>query len=528
MEAVWLVIALVFGLLAQRFALPPLVGFLTAGFMLHALGEQGSPVLEEIAQYGVLLLLFTIGLKVRPRSFLSPAIWAVTPVHMLTICLLVTVLLLLIATVISVSLDWQIALLIAFALSFSSTVLAVKVFEERRELRARHAVLAIGILIFQDLLAVIYLLFTADAPPTVWAFALILLPLARPLLLKLLSTVGHEELLVLFGITVTVLGAAVFELVGLKDGLGALVFGALLSNHPKSNELSRVLMGFKDFFLLGFFLTIGLAGYPLLSDLVYVALFVLVILPVKVALFFLLFTFLKLRARTAFLSAMGLATFSEFGLIVANEATEVGWLTDESLVVIALAVALSFVIAAVLNARPHELYRRYEKFLCRFESASVLPEDRPPEIGDAEVLVIGMGRVGRSAYRTMTETYGNKVCGVDVDIKRVAKLKKQNYNVVIGDAEDIDFWRTIVSSRLRLVMLSLPAHMDAMLATRWLKTVGYSGLIGAVTRYDEDRDALLEAGVDAAYNYYQEVGVGFADHVEQELSAGGVGLQAHD
>ncbi len=140
------------------------------------------------------------------------------------------------------------------------------------------------------------------------------------------------------------------------------------------------------------------------------------------------------------------------------------------------------------------------------------------DLGDAEVLVAGMGRVGRSAYRTVIDTYGDKVCGLDVNTKRVAALKLQNYNVVNGDAEDLDFWRTVVNSRPRLVMLSLAAHLDAMLAARWRKTVGYSGRIGAVTKYQEDRDALLAADVDAAYIYHEEVGVGFADHVEKQLS----------
>ena len=111
-----------------------------------------------------------------------------------------------------------------------------------------------------------------------------------------------------------------------------------------------------------------------------------------------------------------------------------------------------------------------------------------------------------------------KVCGIDVDIKHVESLKQQNYNVIIGDAEDIHFWRTIVNSHLRLVMLSLPTHKDALLATRWLKIVGYNGQIGAITKYEEERTALLEAGVNAAYNYYAEVGVGFADHIEQEIN----------
>ncbi len=518
MDPLWLLVALTLGLLAQRLWLPPLVGFLAAGFVLHALGEQGGAILQGATDIGIALLLFTIGLKFRPASFLAPAVWAGAPLHMLITCLLVGVLLSTITIGIFVAQDWNIALVLAFAFSFSSTVLAVKLFEERGEMRARHALIAVDILIIQDLLAVGFLLFANDAPLSLWAFALLLLPVLRPFLLRLLTVAGHGEMLVLYGLTVTIAGAALFETVGLKDDFGALVFGALLSNHPKSIELSRVLMRFKDFFLIGFFLSIGLVGFPSLADLGYVALMIVLVLPVKLALFFYIFTIFKLRARTAFLSSLGLVTFSEFGLIVTSESVSIGMLDERWLVIIAIAVAISFVIASIMNARAHELYRHIEKFLCWFESPTRLPEDAPPDFGDAEVLVLGMGRVGRSVYRTMERQYGKPVCGVDVDMQNVDALAQLNYNVIVGDAEDIDFWRSISTTRVRLVMLSLPTHRDALLATRWLKTVGFHGHIGAMAKYEDERAALLEAGVDAAFDYFTEVGMGFADHVQLNVA----------
>jgi len=521
MDPVWLLIALLFGLGAQQLKLPPLVGFLLAGFVLNALGEQGGELLELASHFGVLLLLFTIGLKLRLTSFLSPAIWGGATSHMLLSCLLAVGVLGVLIVGQVVMFDWNVAVLVAFAFSFSSTVLAVKIFEERGEMRARHALVSIGILIIQDLAAVIFLLAADDAPPSVWAFALLGLPLLRPFLLRLMTHAGHGEMLVLFGLTTAIVGAEVFEIVGMKDGLGALVFGVLLSNNPKSMELTRALLGFKDFFLIGFFLSIGLIGFPELGDLLIVLYLVAALLPIKMALYFVLLTRFRLRARSAFIAMLGLATFSEFGLIVAAEGLEVGWLPERWLVITAIAVAVSFVVASMLNAKAHELYERLESFLCRFETAKRLPDDLPPDIGDAEVLVVGMGRVGRGAYRTMAETYGSQVCGVDVDSSNVARLKQQNYNVIVGDAEDIDFWRNVTGQNLCLVMLSLPTHEDMLLAVKWLKMVGYHGRIGAITKYNEHRDELEAAGVDAAFNYYTEVGTGFADHVQRGLTESG-------
>ena len=223
MDPVWLLIALLFGLGAQQLKLPPLVGFLLAGFVLKALGEQGGELLDIASHIGVLLLLFTIGLKLRLSSFLSPAVWGGATSHMFLICLLSVGVLRVLMVAQIVTFDWNVAVLVAFTFSFSSTVLAVKIFEERGEMRARHALVSIGILIIQDLAAVIFLLVADGAPPSVWAFALLALPLLRPVLLRLMMHAGHGEMLVLFGLTAAIMGAELFHVVGMKDDLGALV-----------------------------------------------------------------------------------------------------------------------------------------------------------------------------------------------------------------------------------------------------------------------------------------------------------------
>ncbi|MGI9309182.1 MAG: cation:proton antiporter [Gammaproteobacteria bacterium] len=521
MDPILLLVALACGLVAQQFRLPPLVGFLAAGFVLQAMGQSPGQLLQLAADLGVLLLLFLIGLKLNLRSLLVPAIWGSASLHMSLSVVLTAPLFIMFGLVglsTFVGLEWGAAATVAFALSFSSTVFAVKILEERGETRTRHGSIAIGILIIQDIIAVAFLLLAHGKVPSVWALTLLLLPLLRPLLARLMVFAGHGELLVLFGLSVAFAGAELFELVGMKADLGALVFGVLLSGHLKSVELSKSLMGFKDFFLVGFFLSIGLIGLPDLDDIIAIVLLVLLLLPLKMAAFFLLLTRFQVRARSAFLSMLGLASFSEFGLIVSVEGASVGWISEEWLVIVAIAVAISFVLASLLNARAHDLYKRYERNLCRFQTEKCLPGDEAADIRDADVLVLGMGRVGRGAYQAMANNYDRVVCGVDVDQSKVKHLAREGYNIISGDAEDIDFWRHVVSGRLKLVMLALPTHKDMLLAAELLQTVGFSGRIGAVTKFEDDRIELEQAGVHSAFNYYTEVGIGFADHVQRELS----------
>ena len=521
MDPVWLLVALAFGLSAKQLRLPPLVGFLAAGFVLNATGVAGGAVLDYAAELGVLLLLFTIGLKLNLRRLLAPAILGSGGIHMALMVVAVGSLFVVFGLsgfIAFALMNWSEAAIVAFALSFSSTVFAVKILEERGETRARHAVVAIGILIFQDLVAVGFLIFTSEELPSTWVLGLLALPLLRPALKRLMIVAGHGEVLVLFGLATAVLGAELFDLVGMKRGLGALIFGVMLSGDAKSVELSKALMSLKDFFLIGFFLNIGLIGFPGPEALGIVTLLIAVLLPLKMLMYFWLLTRFRLRARTAFLVMLSLASFSEFGLIVVFEAAEVGWVSEAWLVVVAIAVAASFVLASLINARAHERYAQFEDSLCRFQTDKRLPDDEPPNIGSAEILIVGMGRVGCGAYRAMTEIYGDKVCGTDSDNKKVHALQKSGIQVVPGDAEDVDFWRSVVrGGNLKLIMLALPVHSDVMVAVKLLKSVDYHGQVGAIAKYEEERAQLEQAGVHAAFNYYTEVGTGFADHMERQL-----------
>ena len=203
MDPVWLALAFVFGFGVRQIGLPPLVGYLAAGFILHAANIEGGEVLTAVADFGVLLLLFTIGLKLNIRSLLRPPIWAGATLHMLvTITLFGSGLVAL--TVAGVGpfadLDLKTTVLLGFALSFSSTVFAVKVLEERGEMASQHGQIAIGILIMQDIFAVVFLTASKGTLPSTWALALLALPLARPLLIWIMTRSGHGELLVLFGL----------------------------------------------------------------------------------------------------------------------------------------------------------------------------------------------------------------------------------------------------------------------------------------------------------------------------------------
>ena len=522
MDPLWIIAAFVFGAIVARLGLPPLVGYLVAGFVLNSFGVEGGQTLEEIANAGVTLLLFTIGLKLKIKSLVRPEVWAGATIHMLlTVAVLGAGIWFLGAVAMPYFrlLTWKNMLLVAFALSFSSTVFAVKVFEAKNEIPSRHAATAIGILIIQDIIAVAFLAASSGKLPSPWALALVAgLLILRPLLGRFLVRCGHGELLMLFGILMTVIGYKSFELVGLKGDLGALVFGVLLATHPKAPELANRLLGFKDLFLIGFFLIIGLSGSPTWTAFG-IALLLVLAVPFKAALFFAILTRFKLRARTAILGSLSLANYSEFGLIVASIGTANGWIGKDWLIVIAISLSITFVLAAPLNAFAHNIYARFSDLLKRFETETRLKEDEPIHTGEAEVGVIGMGGVGTAAYDEMQRRYGDVVIAMDFSMDTVQQHREMGRNVVYGDADDSDFWERVdlTDSRIVLVMLALPDPQTSRFAVQQLQRLGFQGRIAASVRYEDEIAVLHEAGIDAAYSLYEEAGVGFADHVCSEL-----------
>ena len=521
-DVAWIAMAFVLGLLSRTVGLPPLVGFLVAGFLLNLHGIAGGDMLRKLSDLGITLLLFIVGLKLDLRMFARSQVWAVTGLHMAIIVpLFVTAIY--VAAALGApflsDLDLFQSLLIAFSLSFSSTVFVVKVLEDKGQTAALHGRIAIGILIVQDLAAVVFLAISLGKWPTYWALLVLLVFPLRPLLIIVLQRVGHGELMVLYGFLLALGGAQLFELVGLKGDLGALVLGVLIASHAKADEMAKTMLSFKDLFLLAFFLSVGLSGQLTLETVLIGAAITPFVL-FKSALFFGLLTAFRLQARTSFLATLNLSNFSEFGLIVAAIGVARGWIDTDWLIVIAVALALSCVISSGLNVASDRVYTRYRRVWKRLQRSDLVADDRPLDIGTATIAVIGMGRVGSAAYDTMRELHGEAVVGVDTDQATVERERSGGRKVLLGDPGDADFWdRVQIAHTLELVMLTLP-NLGANLAViEQLKAASFGGRVAATARFQDDIEMLEQAGASTVFNVHAEAGSGFAAHVAGSMLA---------
>jgi predicted Kef-type K+ transport protein len=504
--------ALLGGLGASVLRLPPLVGFLVAGFVLRLLGVEPVPALDVVASLGVTILLFGIGLKIDVRSLLRREVWGTASAHLV------------VSTAVGAGFLWLLGLLgatlvgadpvklllVGFALSFSSTVVVVKVLEDHGTQSSLGGRTAIGILVIQDLAAVVFLAAAEGEPPSPWAVLLVLVVPGALLLRRVLDSVGHGELLPLLGVVLALVpGYALFDALGVKGDLGALVMGMLLATHPRAGELAKSLFAVKDLLLVGFFVAIGLGGLPSPMELG-VGMALLLLLPLKAMGFAGLLWLFGFRRRTAVLTGVALANFSEFGLIVISFAPE-GMLDPAWVRVVATAVAASFVLSSLPGRHPEYLSRMLRGVLGDRPVERLHPEDRPLDLTGADAVVLGMGRVGRAAHERLRDGYGLRVVGVESSGDRVRRLAARGYEVVEADATDSELWAGRPFCDLTLVVLAMPFHGNNIDVLEQLRANGYEGSVAVVAQHDDDLEEARARGAHTGFQLYDGAGAELAD-----------------
>ncbi len=486
------------GLIATRLYLPPLVGYLVAGYVLHGLKIAPLDSLSHLADIGIQLLLFSVGLKLKPSSLLRREVLSVGGLHLLLMAV--------VSAGVFLWLDKHVTggLVLGVSLAFSSTILAIKVLEDNGELSSLHGRDVLSILILQDIVAIALLAFAEGKQPTPWALLIFLLPLLRPIAHRIFSATRTSELQLLLGVSLALGGGVLAEKVGIAADIGALLTGIMLAAHPKVEEMTNKLWGLKELFLVAFFLEIGLTDLPDREQ-IYQALMLLALLPAQGAMFFGLYILAGMRSRTAFVSSLALMTYSEFALITTGAVVNAHLLPTEWQSIISLAVAGSLAIAAPLNRFSHRLYFWAEPVLVRFEKKSGHPDRLPESFGVAEWLIIGMGRTGISAYQSLIDQE-QRVVGLDADPTVLESVLSTGRRVVYADVGDSELWASLPLERVKGIILTLPSFDNRVNAIGQLRKRGYTGVIGTICYQSDDEGRLKQQGASFVIHPLVEAG----------------------
>lgn len=530
--AVTLGLAAIGGTLAQFLRQPLIVAFIAVGILLgpSALGViTHSREIELFAGLGIALLLFVVGLKLDLHI-----IRTVGPVALasgLGQVLFTSVLGYLIALLLGM--PHITAIYVAIALTFSSTIIIVKLLSDKREVDALHGRIAVGFLIVQDIVVVLLMIGLTAFGQSVgdvnmsWeiltvvfkGFAMLLAValLIRYVLPGLLLRLAHtQELLMLFAIAWAMLGAVGGDELGFSKEVGAFLAGVSIASTPYREQIAARLVSLRDFLLLFFFIELGAKldlstlGVQLGASVVF-SLFVLIGNPLIVMI---IMGYMGYRKRTGFLAGLTVAQISEFSLILATLGLSLGHLEPETVGLITLVGLVTISASTYMILYSHVLYEFLAPWLSVFERNVPHRElDSPLDAGEqVDILMIGLGRYGTVLAENL-RAQGCRLLAVDFDPNTVQKHVGDGFKVHYGDAEDPEFVATLPLKHVQWVVSTLRDPRINRLLLHGLQQKGYCGKVAIASSSHKDAVQFRQIGVDLVLIPYADAAKEAADRL---------------
>ncbi len=514
--ALLILVAAGLGLLASRLKQPLILAYIVIGVAAGpALVGWAAPpeALGLLSEFGVTLLLFAVGLKLDPAlvRHLGPVAVATglgqigfTAAAGFGLCL-------------ALGYDPVVSLYIAIALTFSSTIIVVKLLSDKREIDSLHGRMAMGVLIVQDIAVVIALMVLGslrEAPgvPLAHAAALTLAKLAAAAALvfaALRYVVPHvarraaasSELLLLASIAWGVLLAAGGEVAGFSKEVGAFLAGFTLATTPFRDAVAGRLAGLRDFLLLFFFIDLGLrleVG-ALGSGLAAAAVLSLFVLIGKPLIVMAIMGYTGFRARTGLLAGLTVAQVSEFSIVFIAMGVTVGHVGSGALALTTTVAIITIAVSTHLILRSERLYGLLAPWLRVFERRVAYREARAGlgahELAAPDVLVVGMGRYGRRLAEQLHRA-GQRVLGVDFDPELARRATLGPVPMYFGDAGDAGLLDALPLEGTRWVAITLPDADDALALVNSLRQHRFAGRIALAARSEADLRRLGRARPD--------------------------------
>jgi predicted Kef-type K+ transport protein len=441
--------------------------------------------------------------------------------------------------------DTVTAIYVAVALTFSSTIIIVKLLSDKRELEQLHGRIAVGFLIVQDIVVVLVMIaLTAFGQPTgddlTLRIALVLVNgaglllgiavLMRYVLPRLLHHVARsQELLVLFGVAYAVSVAALSEWLGFSSEVGAFLAGVSLATTRYRDALGSRLVSLRDFLLLFFFLDLGArlefddAAQQITEAAIFSA-FVLVGNPLIVIL---VMSAMRYPPRVGFLAGLTVAQISEFSLILAALGLSLGHITNATVSLITIVGLITIGASTYLILYSHQILARLQRWLSVFERKGGHKVDDIDSEPTTDVIVYGLGRFGGQVTDHLSRL-GHRVLAVDFDPLHVTRKEREGVTAVFGSAEDGHFLEALPLSSARYVISTIPFLETNLALLHSLRHQHYRGRVALTAHTRHDADALWAAGVDLVLEPFAFAASTTAETISDLLAADADGDERRD
>lgn len=503
--AITVSLAFLIRLLRQPLIIAYIVAGIIAGPMFFNLLHGDRHMYEAFAQFGVVLLLFIIGLNLNFNHLKSigRASFITGIGQVLFTSLLGTLLLL------ALKMPFTTSVILAVAITFSSTIIIMKLLSDKKDTETVYGRHTIGLMLVQDIIAVAIMIvivvlkeggalagpFVVLAIKGVWAVAGIYV-LSKYLLPRLLHRIANSsELLFIFTVSWCFGLASLLYWLGFSLEIGAIAAGIALSSSPYQLEIASRIKPLRDFFLVLFFIVLGsemavgtlsavwLPGLAL-------ALFILIGNPL---ILYILFRSLKFTRRNSFLAGLTAAQVSEFGFVLLFTAGMI-WELDGSVIPIFTLVAIiTIFISSYLIIYSEKIYRFLLPFFSLFGPDRYRQRNRVPAVYD--IWLVGYHRIGNKVCETLKGMKA-KFSVIDYDPGAISELRRHHVPAVYGDIADMEFLETLPIASAKLVIMTIPSLDDQIGLIKHVRGLNPTvAMIANAYQYD-DAALLYRAGAD--------------------------------
>ncbi len=489
---------------------PAVISYILAGVILSPYGLniiRSTEELEIFSQMGVSFLLFLVGISLNPRVIKDVGkVAMVTGVGQVLFTSVIGYFL-----GIAMGFNPITSLYVAVALTFSSTIIIMKLLSDKGELETLHGRIATGFLIVQDLIAMLLLiaLSSLNGGAEAWE-AVVLRVIVRGITLvavlvlvgayilpRLLKAVASsQELLLLFSIGWCFAVAALSYALGLSMEIGALAAGVVLSLSPYRFEIGSKLRPMRDFFLVLFFVLLGsqmtFGGFH--EQIVPIVVFSLFILVCNPLVMLLLMGSLRYSKRTSFRAGLTVAQISEFSFILIALGVRLGHLDPSVLSFVTIVGMITIAVSTYFIINADTLYRLVEWPLSLFERKGKKVDEHARLPGAShDILLLGYERIGLNVLEALRKM-GKKFLVVDYNPRVLLDLAKEGIECMYGDLSDADFLADMDMAKAKMVVSTIREFDTSALIVRAARTANPDAIVIVVSQQVDEALHLYELG----------------------------------
>ena len=502
-------IALAVSFIMRLLRQPLIIGYIITGIIVSPFVMNLTSTTElalTLSKFGISFLLFTVGISLNPKvlreiGFVSIVI-GIFQVAFTAIA----------AFLIAEALGFSLvpSLYIAIAMTFSSTIIILKLLSDKGDIESLYGKISVGLLIFQDIVAIIILMFVStfsginsssissygiNSIITGMAVIIVLFLLSLRALPALLGFIAKsQELLFIFSIGWCFLLASLFYMMGFSVEIGALLAGITLSMSDYHVEIAAKVRPLRDFFLIIFFIMLGLQmQIQSISSIILPAIiFSLFIFIAHPLITLIIMGFLGYTKRTNFFSSITLTQISEFAIIIVALGVSVGHLPQNILSLLTLVGLITIAGSTYMIMYSEKIYQKLSPFLSLFERKTKLRDEIKVE-KNYDAVLFGYNRIGFNLLKSLKKLKSS-VLVIDFNPETISLLAKMGIDNAYGDADNTELLGSLPLGKIKIAISTIPDIETNLLITKNIHKRNKDAIIIILSHQISDAFKLYEAG----------------------------------